>query len=128
MAHPYLIAGGIAAGWFVATKTDILNNLGVGPQKPIDSSKEQPTSAWPSWLNIGDQPATGQGQNPTKTVTAVADAVTSIGKLGVSLSKYFGTHDSNDAPGSIGTNGSGASEWGLPSFDMGGSIVEDGDK
>lgn len=116
--NPYLIGIGALAGYAVVTGKNPLAGLG-GPTAPIDSSKEQKTSAWPSWMNIGDQPASGQGQNPTETVGAVANAVGSIAKLGSQLASYWGTHNSDDAPGSVGTNGSGASEWALPDFGSG---------
>ncbi len=57
------------------------------------------TNAWPSWLNIGNQPATANGQNPTDTASSVANAAGAFAGLATSIVNYFGTADKNQTAG-----------------------------
>lgn len=118
---PYVLAAGALAGYFVVEKTDLLKGVQVAPHPAVDASQQQANNMWPSWLNIGSQPSTGQGQNPTETVNAVANAVAGVGNAVSSLAKYFGTSEADDNGASAGYNGSGGAGWALPDFGPSGS-------
>lgn len=124
---PYILGLGALAGYFVLKPGGVLDSVQTGQNTQLDSSKPQATSAWPSWLNIGDQPATGQGQNPTQTMNAVSGAVQASANFGSNLLNYFGVYGQEASPGSVGSNGSGGAEWALPDFGGGSNNIVDFD-
>ena len=107
--NPWVIGAlGVAGYAYVAKKGPFAHS---GPDDASKQQKQGIDDAWPSWLHIGNQPSTGQGQSPTETIDAVAGAVKGVASLGSQLAAYWGTSKGDSAPGSVGTNGSGGSEW-----------------
>ena len=94
--NPAIIAIAAVTGLVVISKSVETAKL---PQTSLGNSAPV-TQAWPSWLGIGSQQATGNGQSPSDTATTIATTVGNVAKFGASLFDFFNVPSSDGGGGS----------------------------
>lgn len=118
--HPGVIAIAALGGYVVYDK---LLKPGEAATSPDTSKQVSGQNAWPSWLNIGNQPTAGNGPaGATDNSKEVASAIAGVANLTNNVFKYFTTADKGggmNAGQSAGASSTGdfdSSGWAMPNF------------